>query len=63
MAPPIGPGIVLVELVRLVLALLVSVGFFYLLIKLAGLVDAMTKAKQASQQSAGHQAHSGSVTS
>lgn|GEM_PF-3552085 len=63
MAPPIGPGIVLVELVRLVLALLVSIGFFYLLIKLAGFVDAMTKAKQASQQSAGHQAHSGSVKS
>jgi len=33
-------------LVKTLLALLVSIGLFYVLIKLAGLADAMTKAKQ-----------------
>jgi hypothetical protein len=42
--------------VKALLALLISIGLFYLLIKLAGLADAMTKAKQAAHQSSGSQA-------
>jgi hypothetical protein len=56
-----GPALVLFGLVRVVLALLVAVGLFYLLIKLAGLVDAMTQAKRAPSQSSLSQAHTGST--
>lgn len=56
MAPYLGPAFVFFGLVKTLLALLISVGLFYLLIKLAGLADAMTKAKQAAHQSSGSQA-------
>jgi MFS family permease len=50
-----GAALVLFGLVRVVLGAVVVVGVFYLLIKLAGLVDAMTAAKRASARSASPQ--------
>ena len=44
---PFHPVLFGLGLVRLLLSALVAVGLFYLLIKLAGLADAMTKAKRA----------------
>ncbi|WP_455284075.1 hypothetical protein [[Eubacterium] cellulosolvens] len=47
MAPYLGPAFVFFGLVKISVAVLVSIGLFYLLIKLAGLADAITKAKGA----------------
>lgn len=44
---PFHPVLFGLGLVRLLLGALVAVGLFYLLIKLAGLADAMSKAKRA----------------
>lgn len=49
-------------LVRLSLSVLVAVGLFYLLVKLAGLADAMTDAKRATSRSASSHAKAGSAT-
>jgi len=46
---PFHPVLFGLGLVRLLLGALVAVGLFYLLIKLASLADAMTKAKRAAQ--------------
>lgn len=43
---PFHPALFGLGLVRLLLGALVAVGLFYLLIKLAGLADAMTKTKR-----------------
>jgi len=43
---PFHPVLFGLGLVRLLLGALVAVGLFYLLIKLAGLADAMTKTKR-----------------
>jgi len=51
LAAPIGPALLLFGVVRMALAVLISVGVFYLLIKLAALADAMTRAKQTAHQS------------
>lgn len=47
-----GPVLVLFGLVRFVLGAVVVVGLFYLLVKLAGLVEVMTEAKRVSARSA-----------
>jgi len=57
-----GPALVLFGLVRVVLGAVVVVGVLYLLIKLAGLVDAMTAAKRASARSASLQSQPASAT-
>jgi uncharacterized membrane protein YuzA (DUF378 family) len=46
------PVLVLFGLVRDVLGTVVVIGLFYLLVKLAGLADAMTEVKRASARSA-----------
>ncbi len=62
LAPHVGPALLLFGLVRVALAMLVSGGLFYLLIKLQGLAHAMTKAKQTAHQSAGSQRQPASAT-
>ncbi len=57
-----GPAFIILGLVRAVLGAVIVVGVFYLLIKLAGLVDAMTHAKRASARSASTQTQSASST-
>lgn len=47
-----GPALVLFGFIRAILGAVVVIGVFYLIIKLAGLVDAMTAAKRASAASA-----------
>jgi len=56
LAQYLGPALVSFGLVKTPLALILSVGPFYLLIKLAGLGDAMTKAKQTPHQPTASQA-------
>jgi len=51
-----APALAFFGLVRISLAVLVSVGLFYLLIRLAGLADAIAKAKRVTHQSATAQA-------
>lgn len=63
LAPVAGPVLIFFGLVKVILGLLVSVGLFYLLIKLAGLVDAMTKLKRAGLQSAASQPQTASTAS
>jgi hypothetical protein len=55
LAAHIGAALLLFGMVRMALAVLLSVGAFYLLVKLAALADAMTKAKQTAHQSVGSQ--------
>jgi len=57
-----GAALVLFGLVRAVLGAVVVVGVFYLLIKLAGLVDAMTDVKRASARSGSPQTQPASAT-
>jgi hypothetical protein len=57
-----GAALVLFGLVRVVLGAVVVIGLFYLLVKLAGLAEAMTEAKRASARSAGSQTQTKSTT-
>jgi hypothetical protein len=57
-----GPALILFGLVRAILGAVVVVAVFYLLIKLARLVDALTDAKRASARSASHQTQPASAT-
>jgi len=50
-----GPVLILFGLVRVVLGVVIAIVLFYVLVKLAGLAQAMTEAKRAATRSAAFQ--------
>jgi len=57
-----GPALALFGLVRISLGAIVAIGLFYLIIKLAGLVGAMTEAKRATSKSTASHSQTGSAS-